>query len=66
MNKDEYSDLYENYGDYLTPKELATYLGVHYNTVYELLNNRKILGKKIGRTWRIPRHRVVDYLEQTV
>lgn len=66
MIENEYTDLYENYGDYLTPKELATYLGIHYNTVYELLSKRKIKGKRIGRKWRIPRHRVVEFLEQTV
>ena len=65
MDQKEYNDLYQNYGDYLTPKELATYLNIHYNTACELLKKRKILGKKIGRTWRIPRYRVVDFLNQT-
>lgn len=63
MNSREYSDLYENYGDFLTPKELAIYLKIHYNTACDLLRTRKIIGKKIGNFWRVPRHRIVDFLE---
>lgn len=65
MDLYDYKDLYENYGDYLTPKELAIYLRIHYNTVYELLCTRKIRGKRIGRKWLIPKHRIVDFLNQT-
>jgi excisionase family DNA binding protein len=59
-----YPVLYEKYNDTLTLKDLANYLDISYNTACRLLKERAILGKRVGREWRIPRHRVVDFLEK--
>lgn len=51
-----YPVLYEKYNDTLSIKDLANYLGVSYNTACKLLRERSILGRRVGREWRIPRH----------
>lgn len=47
----------------LTVDEVAEELQLHRNTVYDLLRTRVIPGIKIGGAWRIPRSRLVEYLE---
>lgn len=34
--------------EWVTPKEVAEYLGRHINTIYEKINNEEILSRKIG------------------
>lgn len=34
--------------EWVTPKEVADYLGRHINTIYEKINNEEILSRKIG------------------
>ena len=63
IGMENYSDLYTNYGDYLTVEQVATYLAVSENLVYTLLKKRRLKGRKIGRAWRIPKARIVEYLE---
>jgi len=58
-----YKDLFENYGDHLTVKELAKYLGVCDNTVYKLLRTRRIKGRRVGTDWRITRENVMKLLD---
>lgn len=35
--------------EWVTPKEVADYLGRHINTIYEKISNKEILSKKIGK-----------------
>lgn len=42
--------------------ELAHMLSISRNTAYELVRSGKIRSVKIGRTYRIPRSAVEDYL----
>lgn len=37
----------------LTPADVIDILGVGKNTVYGLLNSGKLIGFRIGRSWRI-------------
>jgi len=36
----------------LTPREAAEYLSVHVRTIYRLVKNRDIPGRKVGGSWR--------------
>lgn len=49
----------------LTAEEVASILMVGKNRVYELLNQKKIKGMKIGSTnWRIPKLAVYQYIQE--
>ena len=46
----------------LTVEDLARILAISKNTAYELVRSRKIRSVKIGRTYRIPRSALQEYL----
>jgi excisionase family DNA binding protein len=46
-----------------TPEEVSQILGLHLNTVYRHLRNKKIRGKQIGRLWLIPASTVANLLD---
>jgi len=43
----------------LTPREAAEYLGIHVQTIYRLLKNGEIPGRKVGGVWRFKKD-VID------
>jgi excisionase family DNA binding protein len=47
----------------LSPEEAADFLGIHPQTVYKLLRNGELPGKKIGQLWRISKNSLTAYLE---
>ena len=55
MIRDAYSDL-------ITVDELCDMLAIGKNTAYNLLNAKKIKAFRIGRTWKIARQAVIDYI----
>lgn len=54
--------MFEDYPDILTVEEACEALRVGYNAMYELLNNGKLKAYKNGRTWRIPRTALTQYI----
>ena len=46
----------------LTVEDLARILAISKKTAYELVRSRKIRSVKIGRTYRIPRSALQEYL----
>lgn len=52
----------EEYADILTVDEACEALRVGYNAMYELLNSGKLKGYRNGRTWRIPKLAVREYI----
>jgi len=52
-----------NYDDVLTVREVAKILGICVNKAYELVNNRVIGCKRIGRRVVVPKTCLIDYLE---
>ena len=52
----------ENCDALLTVEELCELLKIGRNTAYELLNTGKLKGFRNGRTWRIAKQAVVDYI----
>ncbi len=52
----------ECYADILTADEACEALRVGYNTLYTLLNSGALKAYRNGRTWRIPRLAVEEYI----
>lgn len=48
--------------DVLTVEEVAERLYIGRNTVYHLLNQGELQGFRIGRTWKIPKDAIADYI----
>lgn len=54
--------MFEEYSDILTVEEACEALRVGYNAMYELLNSGKLKGYRNGRTWRIPKIALNEYI----
>ena len=52
----------EEYPDILTTEEACEALRVGYNALYALLSTGKLKGYRNGRTWRIPKLAVAEYI----
>ena len=52
----------ERCDDFLTVDELCELLKIGHNAAYRLLNTGVIKGLRNGRTWRIPKQAVIDYV----
>lgn len=52
----------EQFDDILTTDEACEALRVGHNALYELLNSGKLKGYRNGRTWRIPKLAVKNYI----
>ncbi|MDD7208453.1 MAG: helix-turn-helix domain-containing protein [Lachnospiraceae bacterium] len=59
-----FPDLSENSSDILSVSQLAEYLGVGKNRIYELLNNGTIKGFRMGNVWKISREAVNLYIKE--
>ncbi len=57
-------EMFKEYGDVVTPKQLKQMLGnkVGTNKIYKLLRNKEIYNKKIGSNYIIPKISVIEYL----
>lgn len=65
MTNKERINILNTYPDILLFEELVEILNVGENTTYNLLQNKKIYSKKIGREYKIPKLCVIDYLLNT-
>jgi len=52
----------EEYPDILTAEEACEALRVGYNAMYELLNSGKLKGYRNGRTWRVPKLAIKEFI----
>lgn len=52
----------EQYDDIITTEDACDALKVGYNTLYELLNSGQIKGYRNGRTWRIPKLAIQQFI----
>ena len=57
--------MFNNYEDLLTLDDLCEILLIGRNTAYTLLNTNKIKAFKIGRSWRIPRSSIEEYIVES-
>ena len=46
----------------MTPEQVADYLQLNTDTVYRLIRERKLAASQIGRTYRIPKEDLEDFL----
>lgn len=56
--------MFHDYGDILTVDELMEMLKIGRNTAYSLLRKKQIQAIRLGRTYRIPREKVIEYIIQ--
>ncbi len=59
------SKIFANYPDVLTVEDLSKMLGISTKTAYKLLKEKKIKFITIGRTYKIPKIYVLEYLQIT-
>lgn len=52
----------DNLGEILTVADIMEILYIGRNTVYSLLNSGELKGFRIGRTWKIPRDCLTNYI----
>ena len=62
MTNSERIVLLDKYQDILIFDELVEILGIGENTTYNLLKNKKIYSKKIGKEYKIPKVCVISYI----
>ena len=55
----------EEFSDLITIDELCELLSIGRNYAYSLLNAGEIKAFRIGRTWKIPRKAIWDYIQQS-
>ncbi|MCD6584017.1 MAG: helix-turn-helix domain-containing protein [Candidatus Omnitrophica bacterium] len=48
----------------MSVEELAQYLGLKRQTIYNWLHQRKISGIKIGKVWRFDREEILSWLRE--
>jgi excisionase family DNA binding protein len=46
----------------MTPREAADYLSIHVRTIYRLVKNGEIPGRKIGGSWRFKKDALDEWL----
>ncbi len=57
--------MFNEYPDVLTVEQTATALGIGKNKAYELLKDRVIGSKRIGRKIIIPKCCLIDYIQSS-
>lgn len=56
--------MFDDYPDVLSAEEAAEALRVRENAIYQLLNEGKLKAFKNGRTWRIPKDALKEYIKE--
>lgn len=56
----------ENYPDILTIKQLKEILNIGQNKALDILHNGEVQYFRIGRSVKIPKKAVVDYIEKSI
>ena len=58
--------MFNNDYDVLTAYEAMDYLGIGENSIYRLLKSGELGAFRIGRTWKIPRIELDNYIDNSV
>lgn len=53
-----------NFGDYYTVNEAAAALQVNRQTIIRRIESGRLDGKKIGKTWRIPKSEITGIFDE--
>lgn len=51
----------EDYGEYLTPREVRELLCIGKNTFYKLINSGELKGFRVGRQWRLSKEGIRQF-----
>lgn len=54
----------EQYETILIPEECAEILRIGMNEMYKILNSGDLPAFKVGRTWRIPKNNLLNYINE--
>lgn len=57
-----YRTMFQNYTDVLHVKDIQKILSISKHQVYHLIKSGKIRGIKVGKSYKIPKVSVIDYL----
>lgn len=57
------NNIFSDYPDVVTVEQLSAMLGISTKTAYRLVKEKKIKSISIGRTYKIPKIFILDYLE---
>ncbi len=58
----EQSRFINDYPDVLMPEEVMAILGIGKNKIYKLLQSGELQSLKIGKSYRIPKSYLLDYI----
>ncbi len=61
--KEAYSVMLSDSPDIMNIEEMCSALSISKKTGYKLLREGKIVGMKVGRTYRVPKVHVLSYLK---
>jgi len=61
--KEAYSVMLSDSPDIMNIEEMCSALSISKKTGYKLLREGKIMGMKVGRTYRVPKVHVLSYLK---
>ncbi len=61
--KEAYSVMFSDSPDIMNIEEMCSALSISKKTGYKLLREGKIVGMKVGRTYRVPKVHVLSYLK---
>ena len=56
--------MFDCYDDILTPEEVAEALRIGMNAIYDKLRSGEIHGFRNGRSWRISKEALIDYVRR--
>ena len=57
--------MFEHYPDLLTPEDLQKALGIGRSTVYRLINGGRLKHMRIGKTIKIPKRFLIDFVMES-
>ena len=62
MTNDTYRVMFKDYPDVVTVEQMSKMLGISMKTAYILLRENKILHFRVGRTYKIPKSVIGEWL----
>lgn len=57
--------MFEQYNDIVTIEEMSEMMEIGRNCAYNLLKSKKVKAFRNGRSWRIPKRAIIDYIIQS-
>lgn len=57
--------MFENYPDIMSVEQLCSALNIGKNTAYKLLNTKELKSVRVGRSHKIPKIWLIEFLTKT-